>query len=41
MVDKQEVRLRAATMLREAVAPAEIAGERIANSDVSAVRRIE
>lgn len=40
MVDEQEVRIRAATLAREAVGAAEIAGEAVANVEVGDVRRV-
>lgn len=40
MADEQEVRLRAATMLREAVGAATINGEQIGTVEVAAVQRI-
>jgi hypothetical protein len=41
MADEREVRLRAATMLREAVGAATITGEQLGTVEVAAVRRIE
>jgi hypothetical protein len=40
MVDEQEVRLRAATLVRELVGAAEISGTAVGNVEAGAVRRI-
>lgn len=40
MADEQEVRIRAASMVREAVGAAEIAGEVVAPVEVAAVQRV-